>query len=112
MEKEQKYDLIITIINRGFSDYVVESARKSGASGSTIILARGTGVHENEDILGIKIHPEKEMVLTVVPTERRNEIMKSICDDANLTHENKGMCFSLPVNNIMGVSHIVSKKKK
>ena len=54
MAKETKYDVIVTIINRGFSDYVIESAQRAGASGSTIILARGTGIHENEEALGIK----------------------------------------------------------
>lgn len=111
-EKEQKYDMIVTIVNRGFSDYVIESAQRAGASGSTIILARGTGVRENEELLGIKIHPEKEIVLTIVPREVRNNIMKGICNDANLNLEGKGLCFSFPVNNLLGVSHNFKPDKK
>lgn len=110
MEKEIKMDVIVTIINRGFSDYVIDAAQKAGATGSTIILARGTGVHENEEILGIKIHPEKEIVLTIVPKKNRNEIMKAICTGANLNLEGKGLCFSLPINNLMGVTHMDNKK--
>lgn len=112
MEKETKYDMIVTIVNRGFSDYVIESAQRAGASGSTIILARGTGVRENEEVLGIKIHPEKEIVLTIVPRYTRNDIMKGICNDANLNAQGKGLCFSMPVNNLLGVTHNMKPNKK
>ncbi len=112
MAKETKYDVIVTIINRGFSDYVIESAQRAGASGSTIILARGTGIHENEEALGIKIYPEKEIVLTIVPRETRNDIMKGICNDANLNLEGKGLCFSMPINNLLGVTHNMNINKK
>ena len=41
---ENNYDLVISIVNRGHSDPVVEASREAGANGGTIIYGRGTGI--------------------------------------------------------------------
>ena len=110
--KNKEYDLIVVVINKGFSDYVVDAAREAGATGATIINARGTGVHENDSILGIKIQPEKEIILILVNRLKRNEIMKKVCEASNLNSEGKGLCFSMPVSDIAGISHLINTKKK
>lgn len=111
MAKKYEYDLIIVIINRGFSDYIVEIAREVGATGATIINARGTSIYETEKFLGIDIQPEKEIVLILVKKEERNKIMIDISAGANLNQEGKGLCFSLPVSDLKGISHLFSKSK-
>ena len=60
------YELIVTIVNRGFNDVVMDAARQVGARGGTIINARGAGAHEAEKLFGIPIQPEKEIVLILV----------------------------------------------
>lgn len=112
MAKKYENDLIVTIVNRGFSDYVVETARQAGATGATIINARGTSLHETDKFLGISIQPEKEVVLILVRKENRNKIMTEICIASNLNQEGKGLCFSLPVSNLKGVAHLFEKPKK
>jgi nitrogen regulatory protein PII len=112
MAKIYENDLIITVVNRGFSDYVVETAREAGATGATIINARGTSIHETEKFLGVAIQPEKELVLILVRKNDRNKIMSEICAAANLNEEGKGLCFSLPVSNLKGVAHLFDKTKK
>ena len=111
-KNKENYDLVIAIIGRGFSDYVISAARDAGATGATIINARGTGVHENDSILGIKIQPEKEIVLILVNRLKRNEIMKKVCEASNLNSEGKGLCFSMPVSDIAGISQLINTKKK
>lgn len=112
MVKKYEYDLIITVVNRGFSDYVVESAREAGATGATIINGRGTSEHERDNFLGISIQPEKELVLILVKKVERNKIMTEICANSNLNQEGKGLTFSLPVSDLKGVAHLFTKKKK
>lgn len=107
-----KFELIITIINRGYSDYVVEATREAGASGGTIIYGRGTGIHEKDTILGVSIQPEKELVLTLVKQSEKKKIMQAIVENANLTKEGKGMCFSLPVLDVAGINHLFNKENK
>ncbi len=109
--KNKEFDLIVVVVNKGFSDFVVDAARQAGASGGTIIYGRGTGVHETDSILGVKLQPEKEVLLILVYRNKRKEIMKAICENANLNEEGKGLCFSMPVNDIAGINHLINKKK-
>jgi len=64
---ELVFELIVVIVNKGEAFDVVEASKSMGAEGGTIILGRGTGIHENLKILGVPIEPEKEIVLILVP---------------------------------------------
>ncbi|MGI6554152.1 MAG: P-II family nitrogen regulator [Bacillota bacterium] len=105
MENADQNDLIVTIIERGFADDVMDAAKEAGATGGTILHARGAGVHETEKFLGVPIQPEKELVLNIVPREIRNKVMRTICEAAGLKQPGKGLVFSVPVDGIAGVTH-------
>ena len=108
--EEKKYELIVTIVDRGFSDNVVDATREAGASGGTIIYGRGSSTKENgTSVFGINIMPAKEVVMTLVETDKKAEIMKSICEKSNLNTEGKGISFSLPINKVVGIAHINKK---
>ncbi len=112
MRAKNKYDLIITIVNKGYSDYIVDAARAAGTSGGTVMTARGTAQHEVDSFMGITIFPEKELILTLVKTEEKNKIMKVISDVSRAKEEGRGICFSLPVNDAVGVAHLLKPKKE
>lgn len=105
MDIQREYDLIITIVNRGFADQAVDAARAAGAHGGTVFYARGTGIHEMEKFFAISIQPEKEVVLTLVKHEETQKIMHSIVDAAGLKTEGKGLAFVLPVADVAGIVH-------
>lgn len=108
---KNEYDLIVTIINRGYADYVIDAAREAGASGGTIIFARGSyGNNETDKFLGVSIQPEKEAVLTLVKHEEKNKIMKYISEKSNLDEKGHGICFSLPASKVVGISKINEQK--
>ena len=46
MSEKKTFDLILCIINTGFSDLVMNAAKSEGARGGTIVHARGTGNKE------------------------------------------------------------------
>lgn len=99
-----RHELILTIINRGFADLVMDAAKAAGASGGTVVHARGTGVHEAEKFFGIIVQPEKELVLILTEREKKNDIMTAICKHADLKVAGNGICFSLPVDQVMGLT--------
>ena len=105
MVKEREFDLIMTIVNRGFADQVVDAARAAGAHGGTVFYARGTGIHELEKFFAISIQPEKEVVLNIVRHEQTQAIIHSIVAAAGLKTEGKGLSFALPISNMAGVVH-------
>ena len=109
--KDVDYDLIIAIINRGYSDYVVDASRDAGATGATIVYGRGvTG--PKESIMGINIQPEKEMVLILVERVKKSQVMQSIIDRTNINEDHKGLCFSIPVSTVSGLRLITETDKK
>ena len=109
---KNEFELIITIVNKGFADFVIDASRDAGATGGTIINGRGTGVHENESFLGVNIQPEKEIVITLVKKENKTTIMQEICDRTKLQEHGKGICFSMPVNKVAGITMFQDDKFK
>lgn len=102
--KDIKHELIITIVNRGGFDAVKEAAKEAGARGGTLLHGLGLGGAEAEKFLGISIQPEKDVVLIVVPKEDRERVMNGILESAGLLTENRGICFSLPVDSALGLA--------
>ncbi|HML36472.1 MAG TPA: P-II family nitrogen regulator [Bacillota bacterium] len=103
MDIQNQYDFVLTIVNRGFADQVVDAARNAGAHGGTVFYARGTGIHEIEKFFSISIQPEKEIVINVVKHENVCAILDSIVAAAGLETEGKGLTFSMPIDDIVGV---------
>ena len=103
MEEEKKFELIVALVNSGFSDVVMDAAREEGARGGTIIHARGTGTKEMEKKYNIIITPDKEMVLILVKEEIRDKILSVVYKAAGLGTDGQGIAFSLPVENVVGI---------
>lgn len=103
--EDNKFELILTVVTKGCFDDVMEAAKANGASGGTLIHARGLGTKEAEKFLGITIQPEKDLVMIVVPTGKKQCIMEAITKAAGLNTEGKGICFSVPVDGALGISN-------
>ncbi|HEX6988507.1 MAG TPA: P-II family nitrogen regulator [Bacillota bacterium] len=101
------FDLIVTIVNRGFAEDVVEASRRGGAEGGTIVLGRGTGIHEQKKILGIPIEPEKELVLTVTPAHRTASVLEEIRQALDLDAPGHGIGFVVPLKQVVGIAHLL-----
>lgn len=78
MEAENNYQMINVIVNKGYAEDAMAAARKAGADGGTIIGARGTAREDDAAFFGMKIVPEKEMLMILVPDNKREEIVAAI----------------------------------
>ena len=103
---EKKCDLIVVIVNNGFSELVMQAAKEKGATGGTVIHGRGTGTDEAEKFFGITITPEKEMVLILVESSLKADIMKEVCKRAGLSTPGHGISFSPPVDGVVGIESL------
>lgn len=106
--EQPKNDLIVAIVNRGFTDLVMDAALPAGARGGTVVHARGAGAQEASQFFGITLQPEKEMVLILVDHERKIPVMQAIARSAGMNSEGCGLVFSLPVSDVMGVARMMS----
>lgn len=104
------YSLVITIVNRGFSDQVMAAATRAGARGGTVLNARGAGREEAEKFFGITIQPEKEVVLILVKKQNKQAVMQEICKDAGLLTPGHGFSIGIPVEDVMGVAPMLMEE--
>lgn len=95
--------LIVIICNNGNAELVMSEAKAAGARGGTILHARGSADQNTVQFIGITIQPEKEMVLILTTDEDKNNIMKSVNVKLGPGTEAHAVCFSLPVDGLMGV---------
>lgn len=101
--KGTDHELVIVITNQGYTELVMDAARDAGAAGGTMLHARGVGMKYAEKFLGVSLVAEKELILMVVKTEKKNEIMKAVMDEAGLESRARSVVFSLPVTSTAGL---------
>ncbi|MDN3436895.1 P-II family nitrogen regulator [Planococcus sp. APC 3900] len=112
LESELKdFQLIVTIVNSGDSSRVVKAASKAGAEGGTILNGRGTGVNEQQKFMNFTIDPEKDVVLTLVPSSYAENVVASIEQAVDLNAPGKGIAFLIDVEKVFGVNHSSLRNK-
>ena len=84
MEREIAHDLIVVIANQGSTDLVMDAAREAGATGGTVIHAKGTGTDLVRKFFGVSIASEQEMVFILARSEAKKPIMKAIMAKAGI----------------------------
>lgn len=98
------HEVIFCIVNTGFADEVMDAAREFGARGGTVIRARGTANQEAEKIFNIAIQPEKEIVMILVDSKIKNDILHALYKAVGLKTPGQGIAFSVPVEDVVGLS--------
>ena len=102
MNKE-KHHLIITIVLEGYLEQAISAAKKVGAPGGTVIRGRGLGNEEAVKLFGFEIEPGRELILNVVSDEIKNAVMEEITKTVGIKTPSRGICISIPVDNVIGI---------
>ncbi|MDR1030177.1 MAG: hypothetical protein LBL76_04830 [Treponema sp.] len=97
-------DLIISIINQGYSDEFMTVAREAGATGGTVINARGLDHRKTVKFFGVSVQDEKEIIIMLTSRDRKVPIMQAVSQAYGITTEAEGLVFSLPVDKVMGLN--------
>lgn len=90
--------LITCIVQRGYGDRVVESAREAGAQGATVYFARGSGVRERLGALGVAVEVEKEVIDIMVSNDQVDRIFERIYLAAELGTPGRGLMYVTPLD--------------
>ena len=100
---EFKHELIIAILNEGYSDLVMDAARSAGAGGGTVLHAKGTGSSRAKKFFGVSLADEKDMVYIVAHSDEKAAIMTAISKSAGPGSKAGAICFSLPISSVVGL---------
>ena len=90
-EEGMENSMILVTVNQGFTEEVMETARKAGARGGTIIHARWAGSESVEEFYGITVQQEKEVIAIVSSAAQGNHGG----NQPKPWHENRGVRDSL-----------------
>ena len=101
-----EYELVYVILNEGHSDEVMDVARPAGATGGTVISAKGTGINQTVKLKGLSLADRKEVILIVARADNKADIMQAIIENAGTQTPAGAICFSLPVSQVAGLRRI------
>lgn len=99
------FKLIAAIVPKGSTGGIMDAAREAGAEGGTILLARGTGVHEARRFFGISVSSERELLLVLVEPEKVRSVLDAIVSAGRLDEPARGIAFVLAVEEVQGIVH-------
>ena len=98
------YSLIIAVSTYGYANEVMDAARKAGATGGTIINSRVIGGMEESRFMGISLREEKEILITLISNQIRDDILKAISGYSAQHPDCEILTLSVPASNVVGIA--------
>lgn len=105
------FECIITIVDGGYSELVVDASKKAGAKGATIINARGSVSNEPNKFFKLNIQPDKQVILILTKSENTKEIVETISKEAGMNTKAHALSFVLPVEDAVGMAEIFKNEE-
>lgn len=102
---EYKYQMILISVNQGYTDQVMQTAKKAGATGGTILRARLAGEEKLQQFDETETAPneEKEIILILATETDATRIMNEVNHEHGLKTDAKGMIWAVPVERALKI---------
>jgi len=97
MKNEHKHNLIMISVARGCTDQVMQTAKKAGATGGTVIRGRLVEAEKLKEIAQVDIEEEREIIFIMAPANVSRQIMEDVNKEFGLNTKARGMLCALPV---------------
>ncbi|MCF8246152.1 MAG: P-II family nitrogen regulator [Saprospiraceae bacterium] len=93
----------MALVKPNITDNVVEAMKSAGATGATIIPARGTGIHEAKSFFGLSIEDRTDIVVFLVEEHVVENLMRVITLAGKFGEPGTGIAFVLPIDHVAGL---------
>ena len=103
-EKNDGFDVVAVVMERGYTHVAMDAARKAGARGGTVISARGIAENKVKRFFGIEIQAEKEIVFLVVRSDERQQVMTALMQAVGMKTRSHGIVLSMPLSAAIGLA--------
>jgi len=98
-----RFKIILALVNDDYQDDVINAAKDAGATGVTILNARGEGIHKNKSFFGLTMETQKDMLLFLVEDFKSDEIMEAIYKAGHLKEHGNGIAFCWTIDRAIGL---------
>ena len=107
------FHLIVSTVKPNYTDDVVDAAKDAGATGATIIPARGVGVHEAKTFFGLSLEASSDVILFILAEEYVAPVLEAINSAGEFAKPGTGIAFVVPVERTMvGALSSASRRMK
>ena len=96
MQNKHHNDLIVISVNEGYSEDVMNVARKAGATGGTVIKGRLADFEAFSEFVDTEVDEERELLFILTQTKTCPQIMEAVNSEFGISSEANGIIFSLP----------------
>ncbi len=103
-EKNDGFDIVAVVMERGYTNVAMDAARRAGARGGTVISARGIAENEVKRFFGIEIQAEKEIVFLVVKNSEKQQVMTALMKAVGMKTRSHGIVLSMPLSSAIGLA--------
>ena len=107
-----RFKLILSPVKTDITDHIVDAAKGAGATGATIIPARGTGIHEAKTFFGLFLEAQTDIVLLLVEEHLVAKILDTIKEAGEFHKPGTGIAFVLSVEHVVGLESQMAKFKE
>ncbi len=98
-----RFKLILSSVKTDITDNIVDAAKNAGATGATIIPARGTGIHEAKSFFGLTLEAQTDIILFLVEEHVVTKILDAIKKAGEFEKPGTGIAFVVPVEHVVGL---------
>jgi nitrogen regulatory protein PII len=106
-----RFKLVLASVKADITDKVVDAAKEAGATGATIIPARGTGIHEAKTFFGLTLEAQTDIIMFLIEEHIVIKILNTIKHAGEFHKPGTGIAFVLPVEHVVGLDSQMEKFK-
>ncbi len=98
MKNEHNHNLIMITVAQGYTDDVMNCARRAGATGGTVLRGRLAESETLKELTGMEIEEERDIILILAPSNVSSQIMEDVNAAFGLRSEAHGILCAVPVD--------------
>lgn len=98
VKSAQKHQLVLVSVNQGYTDAVMETAKRAGAMGGTVLRARLLDSGVMEQLSNAAVHSEREIIAIFAPAGTATHIMEDVNRIHGVLSDANGVVVALPVD--------------
>ncbi len=107
-----KFKVILASVKTNITDTVVDAAKAAGATGATVIPARGTGIREAKTFFGLSLEAPTDIIMFLLEEHVVQQVLKAIAAAGRFQDPGTGIAFVLPVENVIGLESQIARFKE
>ena len=98
-----EFKLILASVKPDYTDKVVDAGKDAGATGATIIPARGTGIREAKTFFGLTLESQTDIIMFLLGKHSVQSVLEAIQKAGEFDKPGTGIAFVMPVEQVIGL---------